>query len=100
EIERALVVVPASLVEQWRRELAHWAPELRVMTVRGAAEDRSWQWQYRAHVTLASYESVRTDAHAAATSGPCRETWGAVILDEAQRIKNRDTEVARACKRL
>src|SRR5207247_1995497 len=38
EIERALVVMPASLIEQWRRELAHWAPELRVMTVRGAAE--------------------------------------------------------------
>jgi hypothetical protein len=100
EMERALVVVPASLLEQWRRELLNWAPELRVMLVHGPPEDRSWRWQYRAHVTLTSYDILRIDYTGSATCGPCRERWGVVVLDEAQKIKNRDTDVARACKGL
>lgn len=99
EIERALVVVPASLLDQWRGELARWAPELRVMTVRGSSEERLWQWQYRAHVTLTSYETLRVDS-VGSQSGPQREEWGVVVLDEAQRIRNRATDLARACHRL
>jgi superfamily II DNA or RNA helicase len=100
EIERALVVTPASLLEQWRRELARWAPELRVMTVYGPPEDRFWQWQYRAHVTLTSYDTLRADDTGSPSCGPRREPWGVVVLDEAQRIKNRATDIARTCKRL
>lgn len=100
EIERALVVVPASLLDQWRGELALWAPELRIMAVRGSSEERLWQWQYRAHVTLTSYETLRADALSGASSGPLREEWGVVVLDEAQRIRNPSTELARACARL
>jgi SNF2 family DNA or RNA helicase len=100
EIERALVVVPASLLAQWRQELERWAPELRVITVQGAAEDRLWQWQYRAHVTLTSYETLRADTAGSDAGGPFREEWGVVALDEAHRIKNRHTDIARICKRL
>jgi superfamily II DNA or RNA helicase len=100
EIERSLIVVPASLLSQWRQELARWAPELRVITVHGSPEDRLWQWQYRAHVTLTSYETLRADTTGSDACGPCREEWGVVVLDEAHRIKNRHTDVARICKRL
>jgi hypothetical protein len=100
EIERALVVVPASLLEQWRRELVLWAPELLVMMVHGSPESRSWRWQYRAHVTLTSYETLRVDYTGTANSGPCRQPWDVVVLDEAQRIKNRESDIARACKGL
>ncbi len=100
EIERSLIVVPASLLPQWRQELARWAPELRVMTVHGSPEDRLWQWQYRAHVTLTSYETLRSDMTGSDNCGPCREEWGVVVLDEAHRIKNRHTDIARICKRL
>jgi superfamily II DNA or RNA helicase len=100
EIERALVVAPASLLEQWRRDLALWAPELRVLVVQGPPDDRAWRWQYRAHVSIASYETVRGDVTGNPAGGPCREPWSVVVLDEAQRIKNRDTDLSRACKRL
>jgi hypothetical protein len=100
EVERALVVTPASLLEQWRREIARWAPELRVMVVQGPPEDRAWRWHYRAHVSLTSYETLRADVTGSPTCGPCREPWSVVALDEAQKIKNRDTDAARACKRL
>ncbi len=100
EFSHALIVVPASLLEQWQRELARWAPELRVMRVYGAVDDRRWQWQYRAHVTLTSYETLRMDFTGSFHCGPRRETWGVVVLDEAQKIKNAESEIARICKRV
>lgn len=100
EIERSLVVVPSSLLQQWQNELARWAPELRVMLISGPSEQRLWQWQYRAHVSLVSYETVRSDCTNSSKSGPRREEWGVVVLDEAQKIKNRNADVSRACKRL
>jgi len=98
--ERALVVAPAGLLAQWRDALAHWAPELRVSTVRGPAVERVWQWRTPAHVYLVSYDTLRSDTTANPSSPPRRQTWDVVILDEAQRAKNPDSDTHRACKRL
>jgi SNF2 family DNA or RNA helicase len=100
QAEAALLVVPASLVTQWRREIATWAPELRVSTVRGAAATRAGQWIAPAHVFLTSYETLRADNSPHPNSGPRRRCWDVVVLDEAQRIKNRGTDVSAACKTL
>ncbi|MCA1597130.1 MAG: DEAD/DEAH box helicase [Chloroflexi bacterium] len=100
EIEQALIVTPASVLEQWRREISLWAPELRVITITGPAHQRAWQWQYRAHLTLVSYDTLRSDFSASAKSGPRRTNWGLLALDEAQKIKNPATDVSRICKRL
>ncbi len=89
EFAHALIVVPASLLEQWQRELARWAPELRVMRVYGSVQNRRWQWQYPAHVTLTSYETLRMDYTGNFNCGPCREEWGVVVLDEAQKNQKR-----------
>ena len=43
EVGPSLVIAPASLLDQWRRELARWAPELSAIVVRGPADDRTWQ---------------------------------------------------------
>lgn len=99
-VERALLVVPASLVDQWRREITKWAPELRIIVIRGAQRDRAWQWRAAAHVTIVSYETLRTDFTESESSPPRQHVWGVVILDEAQRIKNRGVEVAREAKQL
>ncbi|HET6382332.1 MAG TPA: DEAD/DEAH box helicase [Armatimonadota bacterium] len=100
EIEQALIVAPASLLQQWRQEILRWAPDLRVIVVNGPVDQRVWQWQYRAHVTLVSYDTLRADFTSSPSCGPRRTRWGVVVLDEAQRIKNASTDVARACKRL
>ena len=100
EAERALFVVPASLLEQWRREIARWAPELSVMVIGGAAHERRWQWRYRAHIALVSYETLRADWVEGAPSGPGRVLWDVVLLDEAQRIKNAEADITRICKKL
>lgn len=99
-IESALVVAPASLIYQWRGEITKWAPELRVSTVRGSAQQRTMQWAYPAHVFLTTYETMRSDLSTNPNCGPRRKTWGVAILDEAQRVKNRDTGASAACKAL
>ncbi|MCE5254507.1 MAG: restriction endonuclease [Actinomycetia bacterium] len=96
----ALVVTPASLVHQWRTELNKWAPELRISTIRGTPEQRAAQWSYPAHIFLTSYETLRSDFSPSLDSGPRRSVWDVVVLDEAQKIKNRDTDTSRFCKML
>lgn len=98
--EASLLVVPAGLLRQWRKALTTWAPELRVSTVQGPAGERAWQWLAAAHVYLVSYDTLREDVASDPQSAAQRRTWDVVILDEAQRIKNRDADVSRTCKRL
>ena len=102
EIGSCLVVAPTSVLDQWRQELARWAPELSAIIVRGGADDRSWQWKAGKEVTLASYDVLRQDAGFLARLQASRNAWGAVVLDEAQRIKNRNdtSEAAKNIPRL
>ena len=100
DARRCLVMAPASVCTQWRRELRRWAPELRAIVVHGAVEDRAWQWRSDAHVTIVGYETFRADFGASPASPPRRIDWDVVVLDEAQRIKNRDVQVSREVKEL
>jgi len=93
----ALVVAPAGLVLQWRRELRLWAPELRLLTVVGPSSDRAAMWRAKAQVFIASYETVRADLGGGARG---KREWDVVIIDEAQRIKNPEAEISRAVKQL
>ena len=98
----ALVVAPASVLDQWRRELAKWAPELSAIVVRGSADDRTWQWRARKNVTLVGYETLRSDAGRLPALRPPGEAWSTVVADEAQRIKNRNdtSQVVKSLSRL
>jgi len=100
KIDSALVLVRAGLLSQWRKEFHAWAPELRVLVVHGRADERTWLWNAEAHVFLTSYGTLRSDFTQNPASPPRRREWGVVVLDEAQAIKNRDTEVSRKCKQL
>ena len=100
QAETALLVAPASLLVQWRRAIREWAPELRTSTVSGAASERAWKWQTSAHVYIVGYETLRADFTDNPQSPPRRRIWDVVVLDEAQKIKNRGAEVSQECKRL
>ena len=91
EMESVLVVAPASVLDQWRRELLKWAPDLRAMVIRGSAADRGWQWATPVHVALVSYDTLRADFSDSAVSQVGRKTWDVIVADEAQRIKNRNS---------
>ncbi len=96
----ALIVAPAGLVLQWRAQLRDWAPELRLGTVVGTAEERASAWRRTADVHLTGYESLRADVMLKAPWGPARRRWAVVVADEAQRLKNATTETAASLRRL
>jgi SNF2 family DNA or RNA helicase len=99
-IEIALIIVPAGLISHWRKEIRILAPELRISTIHGPSAERAYQWRFPADVFLTSYETLRGDFTSNPQSPPRRQIWDLVILDEAQKIKNRKTDISRKCKRL
>jgi SNF2 family DNA or RNA helicase len=98
--ESALVVVPVGLLLQWRQQFRTWAPELSLATVTGPREQRLLRWQSRAQVHLVGYEILRNDRTLPGHFSPGRRMWDVVVADEAQRIKNEDTELAMVLKAL
>ncbi|MFL5337995.1 MAG: DEAD/DEAH box helicase, partial [Geminicoccaceae bacterium] len=96
----ALVVVPAGLVLQWRRQLREWAPELVLSTCIGSPEERRQRWRAAAQVYLTSFDALRGDMALPAPYGPRRRLWQVVVADEAQRIKNAHTAIAATVKAL
>ena len=96
DIDRALIVVPASLGLNWQRELEKWAPELVVRRLIGSQADRLAYYELPIAVLIATYEQVSVDALDRVPDG----TFDIVILDEAQRIKNYSARTAFACRLL
>ncbi len=92
EKERALVIVPTSLLTNWRKEIEKFAPSLVVGTYHGAA--RSFQPESY-DVTLTSYGIIRSDAEKFK-----KAKWFVVVVDEAQNIKNTATVQTKAVKSL
>lgn len=88
---RTLVVAPTSVLFNWQNEIRRFRPALTASLYHGPnrALDPS------ADVTLTSYALLRLDADALG-----QIAWDAVVLDEAQAIKNPDSQVARAAHAL
>ena len=85
----ALAVVPASVVTNWQREVARFAPDLRVAAYHGAGRELVED----AHLIVTTYATARRDVEV------LRERrWSISILDEAQNIKNAASEQAKAIK--
>ncbi|HVZ73401.1 MAG TPA: DEAD/DEAH box helicase [Polyangia bacterium] len=82
-----LVVCPTSVLHNWAAEARRFRPNLRVSVYHGP--DR--ELDPKADVTITSYALLRLDAAALSA-----KTWRAVFLDEAQAIKNPESQVARA----
>lgn len=91
----SLVVCPASLALNWESEIAKFAPELRVLTVLGTASERAAAIakaeQY--DVVITSYSLIARDF-----AEYQEKEFRYVFLDEAQYIKNRSTNTAKAVK--
>lgn len=96
EIRNVLLVCPKPLVSNWQREFAQWAPELSVTTIEGNRQRREWLWKVPEQpVKIANYELVARDQPILCDHPT---PFDLVLLDEAQRIKNRTCGTSRAVR--
>ncbi|MGQ9663428.1 MAG: DEAD/DEAH box helicase, partial [Kiritimatiellia bacterium] len=91
----ALVVCPSSLTENWADEAARFVPQMRVLVLTGPERHEKWSLIPSADLVITSYALLRRDIEAFA-----QLEFSTVVLDEAQHIKNRSTQNARAAKSL
>ncbi len=88
---RTLVVAPTSVLHNWAEEARRFRPGLRVDVYHGAGR----ALRPESDLTLTTYALLRLDADALADVA-----WDTVVLDEAQAIKNPESQVATAAGRL
>ncbi len=86
-----LVVAPTSVLRNWEREIKRFAPKATVNVYHGPGR----KLDEKSLITLTSYALLRMDIEDLRG----RE-WGYAILDEAQSIKNPDSQTARSARKL
>ncbi|GID31266.1 DEAD/DEAH box helicase [Paractinoplanes brasiliensis] len=86
----ALLICPLSVLGNWQRETATFAPSLRVQVVHGSERVIDPD----ADIVLTTYSTAVRDADQLAAVH-----WDRVVLDEAQHVKNSAGEAARAIRR-
>ncbi len=91
----ALVVCPASLVENWMREATRFTPDLKVLKHHGPRRARESVLLEDVDLVITSYGTLQQDSELMNTMD-----WCVVIGDEAQHIKNRRSRNAQALSHL
>lgn len=89
-----LITVPKSTLDNWNREFTRWTPEVNVLVLQGAKDDRHALINERLidekfDVCITSYEMIlREKTHLK------KFAWEYIIVDEAHRIKNEESSLA------
>jgi len=94
----ALLIAPTSVVTNWEREIARFAPGLKTYTHRGIdrLKDQAFRDAIQGEdVVLTTYPLARLDAETIQSV-----TWLTVILDEAQNIKNPETKQTQMIRKI
>lgn len=81
--DTCLIVVPASLIHNWKNELRKFAPQLTVTVYAGYNRAELRAYLQMSDVVLITYHTLRNDIDYFA-----RLTFGIIVADEAQMLKN------------
>ncbi|MBL8458220.1 MAG: DEAD/DEAH box helicase, partial [Zoogloea sp.] len=91
----ALVVLPTSLVFNWQREAERFAPDLKVLSLRGAGRADAFAKIPEHDVCLTTYPLLWRDREQLAA-----HEYHSLILDEAQTVKNAASQAAQVVSTL
>ena len=103
EVGPCLLIVPASLVGNWKQELQRFAPQLRVCLAHRSESDgetlaaiarRPMEELAGYDVVVTTYTLVRRE------EWPKKVAWRLVVLDEAQAIRNAGSAQSKAVRQL
>ena len=88
---QVLVIVPTTLISNWQKELEKFAPDISYSTYHGPARELNAETD----IVISSYGITRSDIDYLS-----KRKWKAVVIDEAQNIKNPNTAQTKAVKKL
>ena len=89
-VGHTLLVLPASLMSQWRQQIEKFAPEIKIFNYHG--QHRSLKHMPKSCVVMTTYQLVHNDRTVL-----CEQFWDRVILDECHTIRNKKGKITRAC---
>ena len=90
--KKAIVVMPAGLLCNWQVEIKKFAPDLTFFAYHGGRRNLQ---KFNADVLLTTYATFRKDF-----AELDKIEWQTIIIDEAQNIKNADSEQSKLLRRM
>jgi SWI/SNF-related matrix-associated actin-dependent regulator of chromatin subfamily A member 5 len=93
-----IIIVPKSTLGNWINELTRWCPDIRAVRFHGTQEERDQQIAEKIQigkfdVVVTTYETVsKAKAHLT------KFCWRYLIIDEAHRIKNENSQLAQVVR--
>ncbi|MFP6704098.1 MAG: SNF2-related protein, partial [Planctomycetaceae bacterium] len=97
-IDWALVVVPRTLIDNWKYESKKWSPELAVATALPPSRSREQDWSRligRAHLIVTSYEQLREPPAALLENPP-----DLLVADEAHRLRRGESQAHQGLRKI
>ena len=95
DFKKALIVCPASLKEQWKKEIEKFS-DAKALVVQGIPDERKEQYKSDDYYFfIVNYETILRDQVVINNAG-----IDFLILDEAQRAKNYETKTANSLKKI
>ena len=91
----ALVIAPVSLMGNWKREANRFTPGLKVLVLHGAERHEAATDMATHDLIIAPYSLLKRDRERW-----MKQAWHLVVLDEAQNIKNANTDAAQVVAEL
>lgn len=95
----SLVICPSSLTLNWQDEAGKFTPDLKTLVISGSQEDRREQIKSigKYDIAIISYDLLKRDME---IFEDCNYTFRYLIADEAQYVKNNNTQNAKAIKKV
>ncbi|KAK9816457.1 hypothetical protein WJX72_000543 [[Myrmecia] bisecta] len=90
-----LIIVPNAVIVNWKSELTQWLPSVRCVYYVGQKEERARKYaaevqSLQFNVLVTTYEFIMRDRAKLA-----KIEWNYIIIDEAQRMKDRQSKLAK-----